>query len=65
MTEDIDIWRAAKLLVDRHGNEAPVHAATRADEWLADGDIEGQRVWMRILRAIEEFLRGRGDDPLH
>lgn len=65
MTEDIDIWRAAKLLVDRHGNEAPVHAATRADELLADGDIEGQRVWMRILRAIEEFLRGRGDDPLH
>ena len=23
MTEEIDIWRAAKLLVDRHGDEAP------------------------------------------
>ncbi len=65
VTENIDIWRAAKLLVDRHGDEAPVHAAMRADELLAKGDIEGQRVWMRILRAIEELLRGRGDDPVH
>lgn len=65
MTEDIDIWRAAKMLVDRHGDEAPVHAAMRADELLADGDIDGQHIWTRIQRAIEELLRGRGDDPLH
>ena len=65
VTAEIDIWRAAKLLVERHGNEAPVHAASRADELLADGDIDGQRVWMRIQRAIEELLRGCGDDLLH
>ena len=65
MTGDIDIWRAAKLLVDRHGDEAPVHAAMRADELLAEGDVDGQRIWKRILGAIEELLRGRGDDPLH
>jgi len=65
MTEDIDIWRAAKLLVDRHGDEAPIHAAMRADELLADGDVDGQRIWKRILSVIEELLRGRGDDPLH
>ena len=65
MTEDIDSWRAAKVLVDRHGDEAPVHAAMPADELLADGNGDGQRIWMRIGRAIEELLRGRGDDPLH
>jgi len=65
VTGDIDIWRAAKLLVDRHGDEAPVHAAMRADELLAEGDVDGQRIWKRILGAIEELLRGRGDDPLH
>ena len=27
MTPDIDIYRSAKLLVDRHGDEAPIHAA--------------------------------------
>ena len=65
MTQDVDIWRAAKLLIDRHGNEAPVHAAMRADELLAEGDIDGQFVWKRILRAVDELLRGPGDDPLH
>ncbi len=65
VTGDIDIWRAAKLLVDRHGDEAPLHAAMRADELLAEGDVDGQQIWKRILSAIEELLRGRGDDPLH
>ncbi len=65
MIDDMDIWRAAKLLVDRHGDEAPIHAAMRADEMLAEGDVDGQRIWKRILSAIEELLRGRRDDPLH
>jgi len=65
VTGNIDIWRAAKLLVDRHGDEAPIHAAMRADDLLAEGDVDGQRIWKRILSAIEELLRGRGDDPLH
>lgn len=65
MIEDIDIWRGAKLLIDRHGDEAPVQAAMRADELRAAGDIEGHQIWMRLLRAIEEILRRRGDDPLN
>lgn len=65
MTEDIDIWRAVKLLVDRHGDDAPIQAAMRADQLLAEGDVDGQRIWKRILSAIEELLRGRRNDPLH
>jgi hypothetical protein len=65
-TDDIDIWRAAKLLVDRHGDEAPLHAAMRADELMAEGDIDGQRIWMRILNAVSELLRDRSsNEPLH
>jgi len=63
--EDKDVWRAAKLLVDRHGDEAPIHAAMQADELLAEGDLEGERVWIQILKAIEELLRVPGDDQLH
>lgn len=37
MTEDIDIWRAAHLLVKRHGADATTVAAQRADELLAQG----------------------------
>lgn len=65
MTDDIDIWRAAKLLVDRHGADAAIHAAIRADELLDKGDADGQRVWLRIVKAVEELLRKRGDDRIH
>jgi len=44
MTSRMDIWRAAKLLVDQHGADAPIRAAQRADEMLAMGDMVGQVV---------------------
>jgi hypothetical protein len=66
VTEEIDIWRAARLLVDRHGDEAPIHAAMRADELMADGDMDGRRIWLRIKNAIDELLRlPKRDDPRH
>jgi hypothetical protein len=54
---DPDIWRAAKLLIDRHRDEAPVHAAMRCDELMAAGDTEGWAVWRHICTAIDELLR--------
>lgn len=57
MTENIDIWRAAKLLVDQHGKDASHVAAQRADGLLDKGDTEGQLVWKRILATVEELLR--------
>jgi len=32
MTSDPDIYRAAKLLIDQHGDDAPLRTARRADE---------------------------------
>jgi hypothetical protein len=57
MTEETDIWRAAALLVKRHGNDAAIVAAQRADELLAQGDTEGQRIWKRIGGAVLELQR--------
>jgi hypothetical protein len=51
----IDIWCAASLLIRVHGAEAEIVAAQRADELFDRGDIDGQRVWMRISRAIGEL----------
>ena len=56
---DLDIYRSAKLLVDRHGAEAPIHAAMRADAMLDKGDMEGRAGWLRILQAIRELLDTR------
>jgi hypothetical protein len=58
---DLDIYRAAKLLVDGHGEDAPIRAAERADELLESGDIQGAVIWRSILAAIEELQRGRLD----
>ena len=54
---DIDVWRAADLLIKRHGEDAAIVAAQRADELLEAGDVEGQIVFKRIVEAINELQR--------
>ena len=41
MVSDVDIYRTAKILVNQHGEDAPIHAAMRADELLEEGDLDG------------------------
>lgn len=53
---DLNIYRSAKLLIDQHGDEAPIHAAMNADELMEAGDMEGRAVWLRIVKAVEELL---------
>ena len=66
MIDDPDIFRASKLLMDQHGEDAAIPAAQRADELLEEGDVHGAAVWRRILEAIEELRRGRREnEKLH
>ena len=62
MIPDLDIWRSAKLLIDQYGNIAATEAAMRADEFLDQGNMDGKRVWMRIMQAVEELRRDRPGD---
>ena len=64
MTDDVDVYRAANELIRQHGDEAAIHAAMRADELTAAGDMEGCAVWKRILGAID-VLRRRSGEPVH
>ncbi len=52
MTSDIDIYRSADELIKQFGDAADIEAAMRADERLAAGDMEGEAVWLSILKAI-------------
>ena len=56
MIPDLDIYRAANLLVKRHGADAPIHAAMRADAMLEKGDLDGFAVFKRVVKAVEELL---------
>jgi hypothetical protein len=64
--DDPDIYRAAKLLVDQHGEDAARRAAQRANELLEEGDLNGSVVWQRILVVVGELQRGpREGDPIN
>ena len=51
---EIDIWRAATLMLKRYGERALEESASRADELASAGDDNGVAVWRRIcmLSAI-------------
>jgi hypothetical protein len=55
MVSDLDIYRAANLLIDRHGGDALIEAARMIDRMLERGDPEGRQVWRRIKGAIEQL----------
>ena len=65
--DQLDILRCARILMDRHGEDAPIHAAMRADELDAAGDEAGRRVWVAIITAIGELSRNerRPSEALH
>ncbi len=67
MPSDLESCRSARLLIDRHGAEAPIGAAMKADALPDKGDLEGSAVWRRIIQAIEELLRqepGEGEGSI-
>ena len=61
---DRELWACACKVIDMHGAGAELHAAMRADELLAGGDLDGQRVWKAILARIVEWRR-EGLPPMH
>ena len=57
MIVDLDIYRAAQAAIKAFGETASLHAAIRADESLAEGDMEGCHIWRQIENTIEELRR--------
>ena len=54
----IDSYRAAKILVGKHGAEASTVAGRRMQELLDGGDEEGATACADIVFAIGEMTRG-------
>ncbi len=55
---DRELWACAQKMIDMHRTDAELQAAMRADELLEAGDFDGQRVWMAILKRIEQWRSG-------
>lgn len=55
MIPEIDIWRAATLMLKRYGDKALEESAARADELAAQNDYHGQATWRRPLCCTDDI----------
>ena len=62
---EIDIWRAANLMLKRYGEKAFGESSTRADELAADGDHDGASTWRRITAAVKQLANNVPPSLLH
>ncbi len=64
MTSDLDVSRAAQVLIEQRGLKgASDHAADRIAELTERGDLDGAGAWCQILLALLDLsdVRFRGD----
>lgn len=57
---DWELWACAQHFVKLHAEDAPIMAAMRADELLAEGDLRGAQTFIAIVRRIEKLLAPPG-----
>ena len=55
MTDDLDIYRSAKVLIDQYGDGAADHAAKMSNEMAAKDNTVGYTMWELIRNAIDEL----------
>ena len=60
MKQDDSGWQIARLLVEKHGEDAPLRAAMQAQRRLAADDFKGGAAWIGIIRAVDQLL-GKAD----
>ena len=64
MIPDLDIYRAANVIIKLYGPDAPVHAAMRADAMLETGDLDGSCHTCASLPRYSEAMSGSSPYPL-
>ena len=62
---EIDIWRAANLMLKRYGDKALEESEARADELAAADDYNGVAVWRRIRGAVAQLTNKTPPGPVH
>jgi hypothetical protein len=62
---EIDIWRAAQLMLKRYGDQALKESAARATELTLAGDDDGAATWHRIMEAVTQLANTTPPGPVH
>jgi hypothetical protein len=53
---DDEIFDEADLLLQRHGHDAVAVAVWRANQLLGQGNMEGYRMWRRIILVMDDLF---------
>jgi hypothetical protein len=61
---EIDIWRAAQLMLKRYGERTLEESAARADELALAGDDAGAVTWRRIMAAVIQLANKTPSGPV-
>jgi hypothetical protein len=62
---EIDIWRAAQLMLKRYGDKALEESTARAEELAVAGDGNGAATWRRITNAVAQLANVTPPGPVH
>ena len=65
MIPEIDIWRAANLMLKRYSGKALEESSARVDELTAAGDPAGADTSRRITAAVAQLANNTPPGPLH
>ena len=65
MIPEIDIWRAASLMLKRFGDKAEEQSAARAEELTTEGDDDGAATWRRITNAVRQLADTTPSGPVN
>jgi hypothetical protein len=65
MMTEIDIWRAAYLMLWWYGDTAQEESGRRADEFCAAGDHTGEACWRRIIDVIGQLANTTPSGLMH
>lgn len=53
-----ELWAVAHAFVRKHGADAAVFAAMRADALFEEGDLDGAQTFRLIVHKVNELQRG-------
>jgi len=65
MIPEIDIWRAATLMIKRYGGKALEESTARADQLHEEGDPDGAATWRWIACAVEQLANTTPPGQVH
>lgn len=65
MTDQKDIYRAAKIFIERHGVEAEKEALSKMRAFMDEEEIIGASVWLMIAQAVKELQQTTPNSTIH